>query len=574
MAALDHSQTVVLITSNSEKTIKEFRSPRNTKYLVVPRVEVVAERDNAKDHQDAERDSDTPDPHIVPQPFLRISLDVPPKDISQGWVFGSDPARCDIILGEKKEGEKKESEDKEPGIRRVHFRINFNWDSRALILYNMSKQCTVLTDHIENTLILQKDHQRVLPERKTTPIEVGVFSMTAKLPSRNEEHEHAYERCWQHYRRQAEREPPGLSQLQVGSQSETTTPQIVRGPVSKGSYILGNVIGRGSFGVVCFATQNITGDVVAVKQFSTTQTTKDRGPDKEVALYKELSHVSTLLPLFLNWLTLGKDRIVRFIDAFIDLGGHPVIVMELLNLGNLSIQHMREAITVIENYDIVHQVLEALVYLHYKEIVHRDLKPDNILVQQRSHRIRIKVADFGVSTETGSEYLRSLCGTPIYCAPEMFSGKYRISVDIWAIGVVGLQYMKGLPSVPKTPNNQLDHAEWALQIRSLVEEESSGQYREFAEGLRHMLALNPKTRPTAMACLDNKWFRADQINHDLNEEVRGPPVVGFLKKQPVLQFGIAQRSWYGGDSTVLDTSEEHRQPSLEGGPVSKRPKLS
>lgn len=46
--------------------------------------------------------------------------------------------------------------------------------------------------------------------------------------------------------------------------------------------------------------------------------------------------------------------------------------------------------------------------------------------------------DFGLSKRYGGrERLKSFCGTPDYCAPEILTGaEYDNTIDVWAVGTV------------------------------------------------------------------------------------------------------------------------------------------
>jgi len=73
--------------------------------------------------------------------------------------------------------------------------------------------------------------------------------------------------------------------------------------------------------------------------------------------------------------------------------------------------------------------------------VHRDLKLENILLSDDVPPV-VKVADFGLSRffTDGSE-LRTICGSPLYVAPEILdigtsSDTYTPAVDMWSVGVI------------------------------------------------------------------------------------------------------------------------------------------
>merc|ERR1712004_322728 len=69
--------------------------------------------------------------------------------------------------------------------------------------------------------------------------------------------------------------------------------------------------------------------------------------------------------------------------------------------------------------DMIHDLADALQYLHDRMICHRDIKPENLLVIDRQTTKSLKLADFGLAVAV-REPLFTVCGTPTYVAPEIW----------------------------------------------------------------------------------------------------------------------------------------------------------
>uniref|UniRef100_A0A7N8XMU1 Calcium/calmodulin-dependent protein kinase type IV n=1 Tax=Mastacembelus armatus TaxID=205130 RepID=A0A7N8XMU1_9TELE len=87
---------------------------------------------------------------------------------------------------------------------------------------------------------------------------------------------------------------------------------------------------------------------------------------------------------------------------------------------------------------VIKQILEAVAYLHENGVVHRDLKPENLLYADLSLDAPLKIADFGLSKIVDDQVtMKTVCGTPGYCAPEILRGNaYGPEVDMWSVGVI------------------------------------------------------------------------------------------------------------------------------------------
>jgi serine/threonine protein kinase len=96
-------------------------------------------------------------------------------------------------------------------------------------------------------------------------------------------------------------------------------------------------------------------------------------------------------------------------------------------------------------------VLSVLSEVHQRNIIHRDIKPANLMRRQSDQRIVL--IDFGAVKEVGSliadskgeTAIGTQIGTRGYMPIEQFRGQPRLSSDVYAVGVVAIQALTGLP---------------------------------------------------------------------------------------------------------------------------------
>ena len=87
------------------------------------------------------------------------------------------------------------------------------------------------------------------------------------------------------------------------------------------------------------------------------------------------------------------------------------------------------------------QICQAVSYVHSRGVTHRDLKPENIMMTDTSPP-DCKVIDFGLAKIVDENtFLKSVCGTPMYLAPEVFlrtdrKQPYDSRVDTWSLGTI------------------------------------------------------------------------------------------------------------------------------------------
>ena len=111
------------------------------------------------------------------------------------------------------------------------------------------------------------------------------------------------------------------------------------------------------------------------------------------------------------------------------------LILEYAPNGNLfQLIQKKKSLSENECFAYFIQTIDAIYFLHENNIIHRDIKPENLLLFNKS---KIKLCDFGWSTELEIANRTTFCGTIEYMAPEIIKEEsYEKSVDIWALGIL------------------------------------------------------------------------------------------------------------------------------------------
>lgn len=72
--------------------------------------------------------------------------------------------------------------------------------------------------------------------------------------------------------------------------------------------------------------------------------------------------------------------------------------------------------------------------------MHRDIKLENILLDKSGNA---KLADFGYLCVLRDHFRFTVCGTDVYMAPEVHSGKYGFEAEIYSCGVLFFEMLTG-----------------------------------------------------------------------------------------------------------------------------------
>lgn len=232
-------------------------------------------------------------------------------------------------------------------------------------------------------------------------------------------------------------------------------------------------------------------------------------------------------------LTSLQPNIVQYIEHIDWDDRSLIIIMEFVSEGDLGKQIAANGpLSEPATRTMTRQLLDALGYLHSMNITHRDVKPDNILVDSMDPFV-VKLTDFGLSKMIDNEqtFLRTFCGTLLYCAPEVYSEyleydargrrhprnrrnrpvtgpRYHHAVDVWSLGGVIFYALTKKPPFPAksgASHSELLHQIMTkpLDISPLLDAHVSDEGIDF---LRRMLDRRPETRATVEELQTHPWI--------------------------------------------------------------------
>jgi len=192
-----------------------------------------------------------------------------------------------------------------------------------------------------------------------------------------------------------------------------------------GDYVVGQTLGKGTFGKVKLGVHMMNKTKVAVKILE-----KSRMKEKDD--FERVLREMEIIKHFNNENVIGVYEILEDEEMY-------YIIMEFCPEGELfNYIVKKKRLVEEESAFFFYQIINGLESIHSSKIVHRDLKPENLLLTKDK---KLKIIDFGLSNffeGDRGKLLITPCGSPCYASPEMVAGKkYNgFMIDIWSTGII------------------------------------------------------------------------------------------------------------------------------------------
>uniref|UniRef100_A0A8C9YCL9 Calcium/calmodulin dependent protein kinase I n=1 Tax=Sander lucioperca TaxID=283035 RepID=A0A8C9YCL9_SANLU len=286
----------------------------------------------------------------------------------------------------------------------------------------------------------------------------------------------------------------------------------------KEHYDFKEVLGTGAFSEVVLAEEKRTQRLVAIKCIPKKALEgKENNIENEIAVLHRIKH----------------PNIVTLEDIF-ESTSHLYLVMQLVSGGELFDRIVEKGFyTERDASQLIHQILDAVKYLHDMGIVHRDLKPENLLYYSLDEDSKIMISDFGLSKIEGSgSVMSTACGTPGYVAPEVLAQKpYSKAVDCWSIGVISYILLCGYP-----PFYDENDAKLFEQILKAEYEFDSPYWDDISDSAKdficHLMEKDPLKRYTCEQALQHPWICGDTaLDKNIHESVSAQIKKNFAKSK-------------------------------------------
>jgi serine/threonine protein kinase len=225
---------------------------------------------------------------------------------------------------------------------------------------------------------------------------------------------------------------------------------------------------------------------------------------QEYELLRELN-MDLSLPSYMDeqlkyWIAEGKTKIPTPL-AFTETDGRPMIVLPYAGISIDAYDAESWSYPLLKS--VTKQIMEALVFLNYRNCIHSDVKPANILISKG----RVQLIDFGCFTELNTPIVG---GDVNYMSPESLADHSRpltASHDVFGVGMTLLTLVSG----ENVDRSRLPlHEPLALQqfiTRSIKPKMKWHESFNLAAFITFCLNADPAKRPSPVAGLRHPFLQ-------------------------------------------------------------------
>lgn len=175
----------------------------------------------------------------------------------------------------------------------------------------------------------------------------------------------------------------------------------------------------------------------------------------------------------------------------------------------------------------IREILQILLVVHSWGVIHRCIKPSNLIRRHLDNQLVL--TGFGIFKEISTQNSRKNSthydhhlrprhqnGASVYVPMEQVAGQCHFSSDIYAVGIIGIQALTGLPPQELQHMQRVGRANEGYIPESLSWHSYVKVSPEFRRILDRMVSPNPNQRYTTVA---NVLEELDRILADGNESV-------------------------------------------------------
>jgi len=250
-------------------------------------------------------------------------------------------------------------------------------------------------------------------------------------------------------------------------------------------------LGAGSFGHVYLVSHKTTKAQYAIKAIDK----RNKANQSEKPYFRREIEVMY---------KIHHPNVVKLYGHFED-NNYCYFIMEYIakgNIYNLIPHDNKKRLNVKVVASLMKDVISAVYYLHHMKpiIIHRDIKPENVLL---ADGLVAKLTDFGWSNYMQEDEKRkTVCGTPIYLAPEIIKEEgHDEKVDIWCIGVLLFELTTG--NVPFQGNDIDTLKDNILHLRIAWPKDINIDAKNL---IKKILKLDPASRISLEEMLQHPFF--------------------------------------------------------------------